>query len=167
MQDPTIMVSFTESLSTFLKSEVFIYEEDVVIKNDQGSFILNSVLFEEVKAVIFRQNFLKDSKSSSFKPANSKAKQLMDKLQKVKAKIQKQNNEEQLGLKDIISIVSAYSTDINILTVWNLTVCQLYETYTRLIIWDEYHNKFTLLPHTSDTSSLDLKHWATNINKTN
>ncbi|MGD6896087.1 hypothetical protein [Bacillus infantis] len=166
MQDPTILSTFFEALSIFLKSDIDVSEGILVIQNDQGSYILDAELFEEIKTVIFKQNFLKDSNVSSFKPANSKAQQLMEKLQKVKEKIQKQNKEEHLDLKDIISIVSAYSTDINIMTVWDLTVCQLFEAYTRLIIWDEYHTKYTLLPHTSDSSSLDLKHWATNINNT-
>jgi hypothetical protein len=165
-KDTSIFYFFLESMKIFLRSEIGLFQDvGFVITNNEAEIILDNDLFLEIKKVIIKQNFLKDDDSSNFKPANSKAKELMEKLKKAKEKIQKQNNEEGLNLKDIISIVSNYSNDLNILTIWNLTVYQLYEAYLRLIVWDEYHNKYTLLPHTTDSQSLDLKHWAVDINK--
>jgi hypothetical protein len=165
-QDSSLLYFFMESLRVFLKSEIKI-EKDVgiIIENEEVSITLDNDLFLEIKKIISKQNYLKVSEEPNFKPANDKAKELIDKMKKAKEKIQKQNKEEGLSLKDIISIVSTYSNDLNIMSVWKLTVYQLYESYLRLVLWDEYHNKFILLPHTSDSQSLDLKHWATDINK--
>lgn len=163
--NPLLSYTFFQSLSLFLKSKVKISPKGIVIENETVCMYLNSELFDEIKSIIFKQNFLKDNDKSQFKPANSKAKALMEKLKKAKEKIQKQNSDEGLSLKDITSIVATYSNDINIMSVWDLTVFQLYEAYLRLILWDEYHNKFILLPHSSDPQSLDLKHWATDLNK--
>ncbi|MEH7346010.1 hypothetical protein V7122_19390 [Bacillus sp. JJ1532] len=157
---------FTKALNLFLRSEIE-YREDlgIIVQSGENQFILDDFLFSQIKEIVRKQNFLKDSENSDFKPANSKAMALLEKFNKAKEKIQKQNTEEGLSLKDIISIVATYSNDINIKTVWDLTVSQLYESYLRLIIWDDYQNKQRLLPHISDPQSLDLKHWATDINK--
>lgn len=164
----TILLTLINSLETFLKCGVEIGRDiGIVLKSEDKECFLENELFNEIKAIIIKQNFLKDNESSAFKPANAKAKALLEKMMKAKEKIQKQNNEEGLSLKDIISIVAAYSNDINIISVWKLTVYQLYESYLRLTLWDDYHNKFLLLPHTADSKSLDLTHWATNINKIN
>lgn len=167
VHNPSILDSFMAALRIFLKSKVEFSKRGILIENDLICVFLDSDLFSKIKSIIFKQNFLKDSEHTSFKPANSKAKELMERLKKAKEKIQKQNDKEGLSLKDIISIVATYSNDINIKTVWDLTVSQLYESYLRLIIWDDYQNKQRLLPHTSDPQSLDIKHWATDINKLN
>jgi hypothetical protein len=165
-KDNYILYFFFEALKVFLKSEVSPIEGvGIFIKNENMQTIIDNELFLEIKRVIHKQNFLKDNDVSDFRPANSKAKELMEKLKKAKEKIQKQNNDDGLSLKDIISIVSTYSNDLNMISVWNLTVYQLYEAYLRLVLWDDYHNKFTLLPHTTDDKSLDIKHWAVDINK--
>lgn len=165
-QNPTLLYSFLNALKFFLKSEVVIKRNvGLVITNNKICCILTNSIFEEIKKVIIRQNFLKNEESTTFKPANDKARALLERLKKAKEKIQQQNKEEGLSLKEIISIVANYSNDVNIIRVWDLTINQLYESYLRLIVWDEYHNKFTLLPHSSDPQSLDIKHWAADINK--
>lgn len=170
-QDTSILYYFIESLKLFLKSNVTIDEINdnpaILIEHDDVLVELDNDLYVAIKKIILKQNFLKDSEDTHYKPANSKAKALLEKLKKVKEKVQKQNTEEGLSLKDVISIVSAYSNDLNILSVWNLTVNQLYETYLRIMLWDDYHNKIILLPHSSGDQSLDLKHWAIDINKIN
>lgn len=155
---------FVEALSYFLKCQVrFDFNYGIIINNENEEIILDSSTFDEIKKIISKQNFLKDNDSSKFKPANAKARALLEKLNKAKENIQKQNKEEGLKLHDIISIVATYSNDINMLSVWNLTVYQLYNCYLRLIIWDDYHNKYQLIPHSSDINSLDIKHWAIDI----
>lgn len=165
-KDPSILYYLLESLEIFLKSKVSILKDKgIFIENNETSLILDNDLFLEIKDIVFKQNYLKNNDTSHFKPANARAKALLEKMKKVKEKIQNQNKEEGLSLKEIISIVATYSNDLNILSIWDLTVNQLYEAYLRLMLWDDYHNKFVLLPHTTDSQSLDLKHWAVDINK--
>lgn len=168
LTDRVILKAFMEALSLFLKCDIrFNQELGIIISHNENEIVLNDEIFNEFKKVVVKQNFLKDGEKSKFKPANDKARALLEKLNKAKEKIQKQNKEDGLSLKDIVSIVATYSNDINILSVWNLTVYQLFVCYMRLIMWDDYHNKYQLIPHSSDIESLDLKHWAIDINKIN
>jgi hypothetical protein len=161
----------SDSLSFFLKDEVsFNFEHDLfsVFVNESEIPIDNSI-FEKIKNTVLKLNFMKNSEDESkkFSPANEKAKHLKEKMDKLKQKIQKQNSEDGLELKDIVSIVATYSNDINILSVWNLTVYQLYESYMRLLLWDEYHTTHFHLPNMDEQARKNLKHWATDVNKLN
>jgi hypothetical protein len=164
--DEFMRTLITSSLSLFLKEDVTYHES--------GFFYLGEIIegrvimpenFDQIKLILQKQNFLKEDKTKEFKPADDNTAKIMEKMRKAKEKIQKQKQDEGLGLSDIVSIVSAYSNSIDILNVWNLTVYQLYQSYMRLIMWDEYHNNFLLLPHVSDSSTLKLNHWASKINK--
>jgi hypothetical protein len=168
LRDDSICSLICDSLSLFLKEKVGFHPIEgcfFIGEFDKGR-IIDSHIFEDIKTIIRKQNYLEDKneKETEFKPANDKAKELLEKRNKMKEKLRKQNNEDGLNLCDIISIVSTYSQDLNILSVWNLTVYQLYESYLRLIMWDSYHTNFMLIPHVSDSKSLELKHWASKIN---
>lgn len=160
---------FFESMKTFIRSDLYIDNYGIFIKVEIEGEIHDTYIeektFYQIQDVIREQNFLQKSKETHSNPANSKAAELLEKMKKVKEKIQKEKNENNLSLGDIISIVACYSNDINILNIWKLTVYQLYTAYLRLIMWDDYQSKQALLPHVSDTKSLDLEHWATSINK--
>jgi hypothetical protein len=169
-RDEYIRRTMEDALSVFLK-ETILYLRDSEYPN--GCFFIidfqdigqrkeiKSDTFDLIKKALKKQNYLNDEEKKDFKPANDKAKELIEKMQKVKEKLKKNNNEDGLNLSDIISIVSAYSPDINILTVWDLTVYQLYESYIRLIMWDQYHNDHIHLPHMDENDRKSLKHWAT------
>jgi uncharacterized protein (UPF0147 family) len=155
------------SLAVFIKEEITYHPKGYFyIGNEKENRIITSEDFELIKEIITKQNYIDNSTSTSeFNPANDRAKQLLEKMKKAKEKMQKQNKTEGLNLADTISIVSNFSNDINILSVWNLKIYQLYECYLRILMWDDYHNNFTLVPHVTDNSSLNLKHWASKINK--
>jgi len=167
---PYIFQSFMSALRLFLRSNIEIIENvGLIILNDNGSFLLDNDLFIKIKEIIAKQNFIKYKEETSYKPANSKAKALLEKMNKIKENIKNQNKEEGLSLRTVISIVSNYSNDINIKSVWDLTVLQLYESYIRILIWDDYHNQYMLLPHMDENSKREVsnKHWAKDINKIN
>jgi hypothetical protein len=164
-KDRMISYFFIEGLQLFLKSKVSVASDiGVVIENEDTKITLTNELYKEIKKIVCKQNFINNAEEATFNPANEKAKALLEKMKKAKEKIQKQNKEEGLSLKTIISLVATYANDLNILSVWNLTVNQLYEAYLRLALWDDYHNKYVLIPHSSDIDSLDMKHWAIDIN---
>ena len=158
-----------ESFLIFTKEEV---EYSINDEHPIGCFyfyvegnkiLLDNNLFNEFRTILMKQNYLQDQQSSSgFKPANNKATELMERMNKIKEKLNKQNKEESLPLSEIVSIVSAYSNDVNILTVWDLTIFQLYELYARLLLWDSYHNDYIHLPHMEkeDQEKISKNHWA-------
>ena len=164
--DINLIYSLSDALRMVLKCDVVV-EQNADIKIFKGEEIvtLDNDLFLSIKKIITKQNFLKDDEKTEFRPANAKARALLEKLNKAKENLQTQNKKDGLSLNDIISIVATHSNDINIITVWNLTVYQLYICYLRLLMWDDYHNKYQLIPHSSDIDALDLKHWAVDINK--
>lgn len=165
---PELFQNFIDALKIFLKSDVEVLKDTgIVISNDKEQFLLDNELFLKIREVVAKQNYVQYKEENRYKPANVKAKALLEKMNKIKAKIKNKNKEEGLSLKTIISIVSTYSNDVNIMSVWNLTVYQLYECYIRIIVWDTYHNQYMLLPHINDESKQEVfeNHWAKDINK--
>jgi hypothetical protein len=164
---PYLFQNFLDGLSLFLRSNVEVVTDvGLVITNEKGKeFILDNDLFLLIKKVIAKQNFIKIQGDSGYKPANAKAQALLEKMNKIKENIKEKNKEEGLSLKTIISIVSNYSNNLNPISVWELTVYQLYESYSRLLVWDEFHNQYMHLPHMDENVAKNLKHWATDINK--
>jgi len=159
---------FCQALLFFLREEVTYHQSGCFFIGELSEGrVIDENVFSSIKLIIKKQNYLQDRQGKDFKPANDKAKDLIEQMKQIKGKLQKQNKEEGLSLSDIVSIVSAYSHDINILSIWDLTIYQIYEQYLRLIMWDNYHSNFTLIPHVSDNKSLDLKHWTTKIDLKN
>ncbi|AJA41342.1 hypothetical protein AXJ14_gp023 [Geobacillus virus E3] len=162
--NPEIREIFFESAEIFLKEPIHIHELGFFYLGDlKEERIIDENIFKQIQEVVKKQNFL-STEQTEFKPANEKAAELIEKIKKVKEKLAKQNRDNELNLSDIVSIVACYSDGINLFNVWDLTVYQLYIAYLRLIMWDDYHTKYILLPHVTDSNSLDLKHWATKIN---
>lgn len=164
--DEMIRIMTEEALSIFLKEQVTYHSEGYFFIGEKSEQrIIDSNSYEEIKSVVRKQNYLQEKEvEKEFKPANDKAAEIIEKMKKAKEKMQKQNSDEGLNLSDIISIVANHSEDINILTVWNLTVYQLYECYLRLIMWDEYHTTNLHLPHMDEEARKSFKHWARKIN---
>lgn len=162
--NPEIRELFFESVEIFLKEPIHMHELGFFYLGElEEQRIIDENIFKQIQEVIKKQNFL-STEQTEFKPANDKAAELIEKIKKVKEKLAKQNRDNELSLNDIVSIVACYSDGINLFNVWDLTIYQLYIAYMRLIMWDDYHTKYILLPHVTDSSSLDLKHWATKIN---
>lgn len=129
---------------------------------------LDATEFKKFKDIIKKQYFLdKEEDKKPFNPASERVRQLQEQFNKVKAQISKNNNESGLDLGDIISIVSAYTPNLNILNVWELTVYQLYHLYMRLITKDIYESEFQKYLQGEDPKKLKLEHWASKLkNKT-
>lgn len=156
---------FIQALSVFTRDSVSYHDADFFYFGEFNEHrVLNEEAFELIRLIIQKQNYIEVKEEKQFKPANDKTKEILEKMKKAKEKIQKQKKDDSIGLSDIVSIVATYS-NVDILNVWNLTIYQLYEIYLRIILWDEYHNSYTLLPHVSDQSSLNLKHWTSKLNK--
>ncbi|MFF2093517.1 hypothetical protein [Paenibacillus sp. NPDC058174] len=161
-EDGLIFKSALE-LVTKCKIEVQIIDDKVHMLLDE-KFILDRKTFSLIQLVIREQYFLSDSTPNhKFNPANDKARELKEKLDKIKNKLSKDNKDNQINLNDIISIVASYTPNLNILDVWNLTVYQLYHLYIRLIMKDTYESEFQQLLQGADPKKLTLKHWIAKV----
>lgn len=164
IKDEAFKEVMIDCLSFFLREEIHVDENGIGIIREGQILYMTREIYDLIIYTIKKQNFIQTSEIKEYKPANGKAQELLERMKKAKEKLRKEKNEENLTLSDIMSIVSCYSNDINILTVWNLTVYQLYTVYLRLLIWDDYQTKQNMLPHVTDVKALDMKHWAMSIN---
>lgn len=158
---------FLSSLSAFFKEPLSYHGNGFFYLGElEEQRFIDEQKYNETMLIIKKQNFLKDNEADKeFKPHNDRAAELSEKLKQIKSKIKEENNDTGLNLSDIISIVSAHMPNVSIFSVWGLTVFQLYTLYLRLILKDNYDSNFYLMPHVADSKSLDLKHWATKIQK--
>lgn len=134
-----------------------------VAMNNNGYILLNDIIidekeFDRMQSILMQQNFLKEEKEEKVIYANEKSRELAEKIRMAKAQVQAMSKEKTLRLGDIISIVSAYSENVNIFNVWELTVFQLYDNYIRLLMKDSYDAKFSMMIAGTDIKE-ELKHW--------
>lgn len=160
--------TITSSLTYFLR-EVVVFDDEygLFIKRESESVLINAELFDKMKDLISKQNFIKESKEEKeeYNPHDAKAKELIEKINKYKKLIQEQNAEDGLNLGDIISIVASNSPNYNFINVWDLTVYQLYTVYLRVMKKDQYETQIYLLPHSSSENRQKMNHWASKLDK--
>ena len=145
-----------KALNLFCNSEVILNPRGYIVLND---FILDENNFIKLRSLLRQQNFLKEDKPED-QPIypNEASKELARKIKEAKAKIQEFNKDQILRLGDIISIVSAYSENIHIFNVWELTVYQLYDAYLRLLMKANYDARFSMMLAGAEIKD-ELKHW--------
>lgn len=164
LHDEGIKKSVLNAIEFFLRETVFLHENGFFYLGDEsGCRVIDEDVFAQIQLIVKKQNLLSEEEAKPPNPANDKAAELIRKLEEQKRKLAQQNKNEQLSLSDIVSIVANYSNDISILEVWKLTVYQLYVSYIRIIMMDDYKVKSNMLPHVSDHKSLDMKHFARKI----
>lgn len=162
-RDEEMRKVFIKSFSLFLREEIHYHQEGFFYIGElTDNRIITKENFEQIKQILKKQNYLQDAEDD-FKPANEKTIELYEKMKKIKEKLKKKNPDDGLKLSDIVSIVATYSNDISILTVWNLTIYQLYESYLRLIMWDNYHTSYMHLPHMDEEDRKSMIHWASKL----
>lgn len=96
--------------------------------------------FELVQSVIKLANHIKLPQGPEFNPANSRAKDMIERI--VKARRTKPRTKETMNLHSIVSGLAWRSPDISLATVFDLTIYQLYDGFFRLENIDNY--QFTL-----------------------
>lgn len=168
LHDEPLRKNLMKAFCVFLMEEINYHQNGFFYIGElKNGRIIQPNDFEKIKVILQKQNYLQEKKKE-FKSANDKTAAIKEKMRQAKERIQKLKKDDQIGLSDIVSIVSTYSNDINVLSVWKLTIYQLYMCYMRISIWDEYHCNFTLLPHVEDKKGLNLdKHWSTKLNNLN
>lgn len=92
--------------------------------------------FSVVKNVIMEISGISVREDESAKPQNEKAKQIMERLAKGRAKMnaarQNKKDAERNSLWNVIGAVAACSMTYNLTNIWQLTVAQLYDQFARI-----------------------------------
>ena len=114
--------------------------------------------FDGIIDIILQRNYVQRSIEDEdySKVKNKKALEILKKLKKgSKAKEQSKQEIKKYSIANIVSALSAYSKAINISSIWNLTIYQLYDQFARLqnkilfninansvSVWGDSDNKF-------------------------
>jgi hypothetical protein len=172
-----IMIAFSDedfdnyikkSIKTFFGIDTEVVKENLMIiaKDPEIDFCISSDNFDDIRQVIKWQNGLDDEKvlDDEVKYKNERAKQILDKLKKSQAEIQKQKKKEKndLDFADIISAIASKSFSLNKLNVFDLTVYQMYDEFKRLDLIDNYHLATQAMMQ--GAKNINLKHWTSKIN---
>lgn len=122
----------------------FFIQEDVAYSAEQGAFLITQEgqltgavtkeIYGPVCDLIFQRNGIKAKQEDDLSKVKSKkALEIMKKLQKGRAeKAKHAKTDKNMELGNILSAVANKSPSINIINIWELTVYQLWDCFSRL-----------------------------------
>lgn len=126
----------------------FFIIEDVIFYEPNNCFIVTkdiSKLQENIVGIINRENYgalcdlicqlnnLKSKEIEDMSKAKGRALEILKKIQKGRTEKQKNSKaDKKMELGNMVSAVANKHSSLNITNIWNLTVCQLWDTFARL-----------------------------------
>nr|DAT51456.1 MAG TPA: hypothetical protein [Caudoviricetes sp.] len=154
MTDTSLLQSVVDAFNFFFTDEVYfdgdqlhfvVYttnengEENVVgyISRDNYSDIVNIIL-QRINIEI-DDNEVDDLSKIKSKRGRKILEKIREGRKKMKKAKEKSSNGKQQSLANIISSVAAYSKNTNYIQIWDLTIYQLYDLFSRLNIIDQYN----------------------------
>jgi hypothetical protein len=161
-QDVAFRERLFEALSFFLRDEISLVHDDqglylYLTKNetriDEGSFAT-------IQLIVKKMNFIKEPEAE-FKPANSKAQEMIELLKKIKKN--KPAPKEKINLKSIISGLAWKPNGMNIKNIFDITIYQLYDGFLSTENIDNHYHTFTgIYSGNVDAKKIDVSsfHWA-------
>lgn len=146
-----LMYQYISMFSFFFKEDVYIKEYSFILLNPEITHkfqkdeiqlqeneligIINAKNFDDIlyliRQICYIQNDDEDEKRIKFK--NKKAKKLWDKMQNSpQMKKTKKDSEQTYSMGNIVSAVAYKNPSTDIVSIWNWTVFQLYDQFTRI-----------------------------------
>ena len=124
-------------LNFFIKEEVLYSEKDRAFLVQKDNVVTGAITKENYTPIcemIFRRNYIRSNQEPEISKAkNNKALEIMKKLQEGRAQKTKHTKSDQnMELGNIISAVANKSQSLNILNIWDLTIYQLWDCFSRL-----------------------------------
>lgn len=138
-----LLTANEQTRSLLLNALNFFFKETIASSPDGQSFIVQNnnkdigVITKDSYAYIFdvicQRNCVKSKQDNISKVKNKKAQEIMKKISLMKSKRAKQAAADpNMELGNIISAVANKSLSLNILNIWDLTVYQLWDCFSRL-----------------------------------
>ena len=124
-------------LNFFIKEEVVYSGQDrcFLIQNGNGNIgVITRDSYPQVRDIICQRVCIRPGQEEDLsKVKNKKALEIAKKLQKGRSQKKKQEKaDKNMELGNIISAVANRSPSLNILNIWNLTVYQLWDCFSRI-----------------------------------
>lgn len=111
----------------------FIVSNDVSNIQENIVGVINRENYEQLCNLICQLNNIKSKEIEDLSKAKGKALEILKKIQKGRTEKQKNSKaDKNLELENVISAVANKHPSLNIINIWNLTVCQLWDTFARL-----------------------------------
>lgn len=160
----------------------FFFEDEVVYDNDNKIFLLfdgtldtngkkntTGIIFEKnydfVIDIILQRANVSRKENKKPKVKNKTAQKLLEKIEKGNKKV-KTKEDKKMELGNLISSLSAHSKTLNIINIWDLTIFQLYDQFTRVRYDDSYTMNSTSVSVWGDKENkFDDTIWFSLINK--
>lgn len=171
LNDKLIGIDF-EKIGVYVKGEngLDLDQNRLDSLNEKELKLVHRDNFDDIVKVIKYQNYLMKPAIQvvDANPANDEAKELMEHMQRMREKVEQKKNAQKnqegdvdIDIADIISAVSSKSNSISKLNIWQLTLYQLYDEYSRLELIDNY--EFSIKAIMTGAKKVDLKHWSSKI----
>ena len=148
MNDDILKFKVAEALNFFIvdkvefsdKYNMFVtYNGDL---DDDGNLKITgaiyAAIYDDVIDIIMQRINIENKRQEkkNLKIKNKIAEKLLEKMKKGES--QKKKNDEKTSMANIISSLSSHHQSLNIVNIWNLTVYQLYDQFSKTRINDTY-----------------------------
>ena len=123
---------FVENVTYSVRDKVFKIFKDSEMKDQIGLIDKNN--YHVVTSVILQRNYIKQTEEINVNKIKSKkALSIMEKLKKGREAKEKasKNSKNNLDIGNVISGVSNFAPNINPITIWEMTIYQLYDSFYR------------------------------------
>ncbi|RAV12176.1 hypothetical protein [Paenibacillus contaminans] len=128
--------------------------------------VIDQSAMERIRDILRRANFIKAQKAAGeYAPANSKAQQMIDLIKRNRRN--RPQAQETMNLHSMISGLAWKSSALNLFTIFDLTVYQLYQGFRAVENIDNYNHTLTgIYAGTVDGKEINFAqiHWAKIIN---
>lgn len=147
--DKLVINTIVNAFNFFFVDEITYNENDRVfllmngLKDNDGNNVVTGIIhegnYEDVIDLILQRINIEKPKNEikGGKPKNKIAEKIMKKMESA-TKIQKKKEDKKLELGNIISSVASHSKSLNIVNIWDATIFQIYDQFTRNRLDDSY-----------------------------
>jgi len=174
MGDEDVEDQLIKAFELFLRADVKIDRENLmlVVRYDdlEGKYLINRDNYYDIVEVIKYQNYIYDSEGGgSFNPADEEARKFQEQMDALRNQVsdikKKQDGDEDDGIEiyEIISAISSQSNSTDELSVYSLTIYQMYTKFKRLEMIDQYY--LGIKSMMAGAKDVKIKHWASKFSK--
>lgn len=164
----------------FMKMGI-LYEDDdgnMLVDNEILGYYRESDLtiihrenFDDIIEVVKLQNYLTKpvkKEDNTANPIDEETRKLIEDMERHRKNVESKKNaqkkiegNEEIDISDIVSAVSSKSNSINKINIWDLTLYQIYDEYSRLELIDSY--EFSIKAIMAGAKDIDLTHWSSKL----
>ena len=157
---------FCKAMSFFLEGREVQFDKTIGEFTIEGyEMTIKEEEYMELMNIIKMQNYLLKKPENEEKPSNKKAKELLEKRAKIKAKLEKAKAKDgqALNFVDYISVVNSKSLNMSIDKCLNMTVYAFFDYLERLALIDSYDTGVKQIMAGAKPNEVQLKHWLSKL----